>query len=340
MSTTASSRDWRTTLRSLLRWLPGLIVTLLAFWLLARNVDWREFLATLSSMPVSILALAVAIYLVSMVVRAMGWRTLLQLKVSPGRTILVLNEGYFINNILPLRLGELGRAVLMGRHSQFGTFHVLSTIVVERSYDLTIASGLLLLTLPLVLKMDWARPIAIVLLGVILLGLLALYMAARHQEKLEGWLSRFTIRWPFFRRWVLPPLHSLLNGFSVLNRLDLFAISFSWLALSWFLAILRDWFLLSTLVPGAPFWWAVLAVSASNLGGALPSAAASLGVFEAAAVAALSLVGVPAEAALTYALIVHVVHLIFSSLIGAYGLSQEGKSLTEIYSDLRSANRT
>ena len=78
---------------------------------------------------------------------------------------MTLNEGYFFNNILPFRMGELARAFLMGRRSRLGMFYVLSTIVVERSYDLVIAASLLLLTLPLALKLEWARPIAIAIAG-------------------------------------------------------------------------------------------------------------------------------------------------------------------------------
>ncbi len=312
-------------------------MTAIAVWFLAKSINWSDFVSTLETFPITVLLGVVAIYLLSMLARAMCWWTLLQRKVSPGRAVLGLNEGYFINNILPLRLGELGRSVLIGKHSELGAFYVLSTVVVERSYDLVFAAGLLLATLPLALKMDWARPVAILLLAVILAGLAALYFAARYRVPLEARLLKWSERRPFIKRWIIPPLSSLLNGFSVLTRPQFFILSFLFLALSWTLALFNSWLIIATLHPGAPFWWAMLAISASNLGGALPSASASLGVFEAAAVAALALVGMQNEAALAYALIVHVTHLIFSSLIGGYALSQEGKSLADIYADLRSA---
>ena len=60
------------------------------------------------------------IYLVSMVVRALAWQFLLQRKVTADQVVLTLNEGYFFNNILPFRMGELARAFLMGRRSRLG----------------------------------------------------------------------------------------------------------------------------------------------------------------------------------------------------------------------------
>lgn len=333
----AVTRDWRSTARSLARWLPGLIVTALAFWLLAREIEWGGFLAALTSVPLWILATTVGIYLVSMVVRAIAWQFLLQRKISAQTAVLGINEGYFFNNILPFRIGEIARAFLVGRRSRLGIFHVLPTIVVERSYDLVIAASLLLFTLPLALKLDWARPIATILLLIILAGLFAVYLAAHNRDWVETRIERLAGRWGIVRRWILPQIHAILNGFSVLTRVEFFAGSFALLALSWFMAIFRDWLLIRVFVPGAPIWWAALGISASNIVGAVPSVMASLGTYELGAVGALTLVGMSKEAVLAYALIVHVTHLIFSSIIGAYALSREGQTFSELYADIRRA---
>lgn len=340
MRTVAPTRDWRAVARASLRWLPGVVITILAFWYLASSIEWDKFLVILSTIPLHIVGWMVLIYFISVASRTAAWQTLLQRKVGFFKTFMILNAGYFLNNILPFRLGEFGRAWLMGRHSKLGMFYVLSSIVVERVFDLVIAAGLLLLVMPLALKMDWARPAAILILVLMMAGLVAMYLAARNQAWINRFLDRFAKRWSFIERWVMPALRSLLSGFSVLTRVEYFVLGFVFMALTWFSAMFRDWALIDALSPGAPFWWAVLAISASNLGGALPSAMASLGVFESAAVAALSLVGLSEEHALAYALIIHIMHIILSSLIGAYGLSQEGKSLAEIYADIRSASRS
>ncbi|HEX9019061.1 MAG TPA: lysylphosphatidylglycerol synthase transmembrane domain-containing protein [Anaerolineaceae bacterium] len=331
------TRDWRSTARSVLRWLPGVVITVVAFWLLAQAINWHDFAVSLTSIPLGILALSVVIYLAGLVIRALAWQFLLQRKVPALTAIIVLCEGYFFNNVLPFRIGELARAFLMGRRSRLGMFHVLPTIVVERSYDLVIAAGLLLATLPLALKLDWARPVATLLLVVILAGLFALFLAARQREWVETHVERLAGRWGLVRRWVLPQLHSILNGFSVLTKFEYFAGSFGLLLLSWGLAILRDWVLIRVFVPGAPIWWAALGISASNIVGAVPSVMASLGTYELGAVGALTLVGMAKESVLAYSLIAHVTHLVFSSLVGVFGLSQEGETFSNLYAEIRRA---
>lgn len=331
---------WRSRTRSLLNWLPGVVLTLLAFWLLTRLVTWDAFFRAVISIPASAIILSIVIYLVSMVIRALAWQFLLQRKVSPRQAVLALNEGYFFNNILPFRIGELARAFLLGRRSHLGLFYVLSTIVVERSYDLAIAAGLLLITLPLALGLEWARPVALVLLVVILAGLVILYLAARHRLWVEDRIERLAGRVGLVRRFVMPQLSSILNGFSVLTRVEFFAGSLGLLASSWFLAILRDWLLIRTFVPDAPLWWAALGISAANILGAVPSVMGALGTYELGGTGALTLVGMPGEAALAYVLLVHVTHLVSSTLIGAIGLSREGQTLSELYAEIRRARQS
>jgi hypothetical protein len=64
---------------------------------------------------------------------------------------------------------------------------------------------------------------------------------------------------------------------------------------------------------------------------------ASIGTYELGAVGALTLVGMTKESVLAYALVTHVTHLIFSSLIGAYGISQEGQTFSELLAEIRRA---
>lgn len=333
-ATVSESSPLRT---ALLRWLPGVFFTALAVWLLSRLVDWRAFWDTLTSIPIGILLLAVVIYLVGMLMRGVAWQLFLQRKVSAQRAVLALNQGYFFNNILPFRIGELARAYLLGRSSGLGTLHVLSTIVVERSVDLLFAAGLLLATLPLALEMAWARPLALLLLVLIVAALLIVFFAAQRRAWVEERIQHFAGRSGFIRRWILPQVHNVLSGFSVLTRPEFFLGGLALLGSSWLIAIFRDWMLIRVFVPDAPLWWAALGISAANMMGAVPAMMGALGTYELGGTSALTLVGMPGEAALAYILVTHVTHLVFSTLIGAFAVSQEGQTVSELVQDIRRA---
>ncbi|MDD5367668.1 MAG: lysylphosphatidylglycerol synthase transmembrane domain-containing protein [Anaerolineaceae bacterium] len=330
-----SQVDSRPTRRTIWGWLPGVIVSLLAIWLLARLVTWQQVVDAVQRMDPRFIPLALVCYLIGMFTRTLAWHTLLRQRVAFPRVFFAMNEGYLLNNIFPLRLGELGRAVLLGRSSGLGMLPVLSTIIIERSFDMAISAGLLLATLPLALGMAWARPLAWVILSVVIAGLLGLYFAARFHTELEIFFQKRTTRWPFFQKWALPKLISLVEGFSALTDLRLFAASLGLLLVSWFFAIGEDWILLHGVVANPPFWWGAFIIGVTALGGALPSVSGAVGVLEAAIVGGLVVLKVNPSAALAYGIVLHIIHFSTSSLLGMVGLARDGESLSGIYRELR-----
>jgi hypothetical protein len=298
-------------------------------------VTWQQVVDAVQRIDLRVIPIALVCYLAGMLTRTLAWHTLLRKQVALPRVFFAMNEGYLLNNIFPLRLGELGRAVLLGRSSGLGMLPVLSTIIIERSYDLAISAGLLLATLPLALGMAWARPLAWVILGIVIAGLLSLYFSARFHQKLETFLKKRTIHWAFFQKWALPKLVSLLEGFSALTDLRLFAASLGLLLVSWFFAITEDWILLHGIVANPPFWWGAFIIGVTALGGALPSVSGAVGVLEAAIVAGLVVLKVDPSAALAYGIVLHIIHFSTSSLLGMVGLARDGESLSGIYRELR-----
>jgi uncharacterized protein (TIRG00374 family) len=317
------------------RWLPGLFISLLAIALLLRLTNWEDVSQALALTDLRSLPVALLFYLLSMVMRAFAWGTLLQKKASLERVFLALNEGYLLNNVFPFRLGELGRALLLGQASNLSPLFVLSTIVIERAYDLAIASGLLLATLPLVLGVEYARPAAIGTLALVGFGLLGMFLAARHRVRLKGFLGRWSGRWGFFQRRLLPRLDSLLDGLGTLTRPVQFLLSLAFIVSSWMLGSVEFHILLNSGRVTAPFWWTGFVLGVISAGVALPSAPAAIGVYEAAAVGALALVGVPFADALAFAILAHLIHVVVTGVIGTYALLRDGETLAGLYRRLR-----
>ncbi len=330
MRTAIANLKWDT----LKRWLPGVIISFVALWLALRNVTLQNFGDALTLVSPASLVLVIILYLISLGLRALCWQILLQRKAPYTRVLFVLSEGYLLNNLLPLRVGELGRAALLGRDKGLGLFRVLSTIVVERAYDLAIAASLVLSTLPMVLNMDSSRTLAIGILTVVIFGLFALYWMARYRDRVQSLVTKLGSRFAFINKWVNPKLGAILDGFAVLNRPEYFALSLGLMLLSWGSIILEEFIILRSLVPQAPLWWVGFVMSAAALGAAIPSAPAGLGVFEGVTVGALSLLGVDPGKGLAFAVLAHLVSFTFSNIMGIIGLIREGESISSFYQKL------
>lgn len=324
---------WRNTVR----WMPGVLISIVALFIVFRVARWEDLgLAFKSLRPLNV-ALAVIISVVSLTPRALSWRLLLN-RVPPfWRSYFIINEGYLLNNLFPLRLGEIGRAVFMGKASGLGMFYVLSTIVLERAFDLVFAAGLLLATLPLVLGLQSNSQMLLVILvlAVLLLGLVALFFMARYHQQVHAWVSKMGRRSAFVEKQVTPRIGSLLGGLSVLTKPGDFLIVLGLAASSWALWAAVYYIVLISFVPGAPFWWSIFISGVLSLGIAIPSAPAALGVYEAAVVGGLSLLGVDVSTALAYAILMHFMQFVITGVLGFSGLLRDGRSIGTLFADIR-----
>lgn len=312
------------------RWLPGLILSVLSIIILVRLTNWKAVERALAIMGVGWLLPAVLFFLISNALRAMAWRTLLQNKAPYGRVFLTLNEGYLINNILPFRLGELARAFLLAESAHLSALFVLATIVIERAFDVAIAAGLLLATLPFVLGVEAAKPAAWSALFLVGLGLAALYLAARYRVHIEAFLERRTERFPWLGK-ILPRLAPIFEGLGTLTRPSQFLLSLGLMLSTWFFGLAEVHIIFNSGTFSAPAWWTGFVVGALSFGIALPSAPAGIGIYEVAMVGALSLLGVAIEQALAFAIVIHLIHIVVTGVIGSYGLIRDGETITSIY---------
>src|SRR6185436_16473287 len=136
-------KDWK-------RWLPGAIVSIILIAAILSVVDVRKMADAIRHANYFLLFLCVIMGFVWIAVRAQVWRTLLRDKPSYSDTFWTVGEGYLLNNFLPFRLGEVGRAFLLSRKTGMQFMEVLPTIVIERAMDLGYNAVIFLAALPYV----------------------------------------------------------------------------------------------------------------------------------------------------------------------------------------------
>jgi len=292
-------------------------------------IDWPDFVDALTKANVRYLLLALPIYIVSYMVRSRGWYILLMGEAPYKLVYLTEQAGYLMNNVLPFRLGELGRAALLGRHG-LGFWRVFSTIIVERAFDMIIAAGLLIGSLALIVNVPGAQQVGIVVGLIVLAGMYALYLLARSQARILIWFDRLGKRWPRLVDLGRERLTSFLTGLTPLTDFRRFVRVLLWIGASWGMAILAHYLIMLAFIPQATLLWMVFAISVAMIGVALPSSPGFIGVYEAAYVGALSVFGVSYESALAFALVDHVYYIGLTGIVGAYALFREGLSLSQV----------
>ena len=146
-----------------------------------RGIEWSRVARIVAGAAPGLLALAVGIGTTTLFLRACRWRILLNAEgtVSVSTAFWATAAGYFGNNFLPARAGELVRTFMISSRSGLETTYVLATALSERVADavaLVVISAVVLLILPA--QTGWlagaARPLAILgLLGALGIASLA-----------------------------------------------------------------------------------------------------------------------------------------------------------------------
>ncbi|RME06949.1 MAG: UPF0104 family protein [Anaerolineae bacterium] len=315
------------------RMLPGLLISGVVLAVLFRLFDWRDVVTALRQGDPRFLLAALPFYLLSYLMRALAWRTILREAVPLWDVFLTMHSGYLLNNVLPFRLGEVGRAYLLGR--RLGFWRVFPTILIERAFDMILAASLLLGTLPFVLVDSDAGGTAVVVGAVVLLGLLAFYLLARYREWALSTFERLGARWPVVLRVGRERLAAFITGLGALTSPTRFLCVLFWMLFSWMMAVMVQWMVLRAFYPAAVPLHAAFALAVSALGVAVPSSPGYIGVFEAAVVGALAAFDIPFATAFADAVMLHLFYVAVTGSFGLYGLARSGVRLGEIFERLQ-----
>ena len=333
ISAQSSGKGWRSLV-------PGLVVSLVCLAVVFYFADLHKLLLALRQANYLLVLASLGSMLAWLLVRAAGWRTILGDRPTYAQVFWTVSEGYLLNNLLPFRLGELGRALLLSRKAGMDFWEVLSSIVVERALDLALTAGMLLSLLPFVVGASWAWQAAAATAVLVLIGLGVLYLGARYRDWSLNILQRLTSPWPRLQEYASRFAVPFLDGLAVLTDLKRFLRTIAWFALNWLIAIVQDYFLLLAFVPNARPLWSAFALCVMALGGAAPSSPGGLGVWEVALVGALAVFGVDASLALAFALTIHLMQYLLTGMLGAYGLAHDGETMLGLYHELRSLRHT
>ncbi len=268
--------------------------------------------------------------------RAMRWRVLLNNRLSFKDSFHIMNVGYFMNAVLPLRIGEVARAFLATQADPpVRVLTSLSTILVERLIDtlaVFVLIGLILAILPVGLEIGIAGIVLGVgaVIGIIVLAIFAAKPAWAHRVLDGGGRIIPFLRRPRFHEW----MDHLLDGIAPLRSVRAMLLTLGWTALAWATSVAAGYALLYAIFD-KPTWVASMAMIAfASFAVAVPAVPGNLGPFEAAIVfglAAANLVDHASDApAVAFALLLHVVNAGSYILFGLAGLWAKGVNLGDV----------
>lgn len=316
----------------MLQLLPGLAVAAACLWFSVRDVEWgtvgeRFDTASWASLPV------MAVLLTGFfVLKAVRWRLLL-MPVSVLTTRAVAGPlliGFMANNILPAHLGELVRVHVLGRTHGVSRAAVLSTVVLERLFDLVAILTFLvagMLADPR-LRQEYREAVIIVAVGtaaVLAAAMLFVFATEGCVRVITGvsdrWLGVLPPRW---KQGLLESVTAAAGGLGALRKPGLacgiVATSFA----QWLLMGMMVWVSLETMGADGVFLPSLVVVGVIAVAILLPAPPGYIGVIQFCFISVLGLYGLDSNTAMAASVYYHLWQFIPVTCVGLWCLMRTG----------------
>ncbi len=316
--------------RKQLRFVIGIVLSLVALAVMILFIDGKQVAAAFKQVNILVVAPLSLLLVFALLCRAYAWRIILNEKVSLSQSFLIINAGYFVNTILPFRVGELARVFLL-IPSGFSFWSAIPTILVERIFDFGFALSLFFIGLPFALDFSQDIFTLYLLAGFAVLGIVILILLVKNKEKVYRWLENLNLLGGRFKSRLIDLVRSVLSSLETLSDPLKFAKVFIGMVLSWGLSLIFQYLLLKAFLPEASLIMAVFAIGAVAIGISIPSSPGNIGLYEASITLALTAFGIDRSIAFSYALTSHILNLTVTTIFGSFGLVREGYSLRDVW---------
>jgi uncharacterized protein (TIRG00374 family) len=302
----------------------------LIVWLLW-SVDLQRLGTQLAATHWGWLGVAALFGVAGLFVRAWRWYYLFPPGSHPPGLVPAMMIGYMVNNVLPLRAGEVVRVYVVARRwrgpGRFWT--AAATLIVERVLD---SLCIVLILATLVFFVDVPRQVeiaALVMLAIDVVGVSVLTAITLAPAGCRRLIERLAGRWPAVRDRALGVFEMFLHGLDGIRTLRHLPVLVVATGLVWVMPAAAAWTGLRAAGLDLPplAGWVVLAFV--GLGVSIPSAPGYFGVFHFAAVMAVQIFGVPDTTAFGYAIVFHASQFVPVTAVGWIYLLREQMTIGE-----------
>ncbi len=213
----------------------SVLLTAVFLYLAFKDVDLNEALYLVTQASVKWTIIFIGIFLFAPLVRAYRWKVLIK-SVKPDTSVINLfgatMVGYGINCVIP-RMGELYKALFLGRWEKISRSSLVGTVIVERIIDIialafsVIISGLIY-SGNLYEEISWLKPSLYIGFAVIFVMILFIYLIVVLKDRFYNMILKYVGKISKKGAEKLAYVfHMLIDGFNtVKNKKDFFIIVF------------------------------------------------------------------------------------------------------------------
>lgn len=310
----------------------GLVLAAVCLWKAFKGIEFSTVLVGIRNANWLWIAFAMAVYSFGYLFRAIRWSLLLHpvKRIQPLALFNPMMLGWFANNVLPLRMGEIVRAYLAGKKFSVSVSATLATILLERICDTLAFLSTFLISALFFAFPHYIEKGAAALGGACVLAIATLVFISHHLSKFNAIVHRIPLIPHGLKEKVIHIAANFSHGVSTMKSvkdiLGSLALSIViWVLEGTVLYMFGRAFSIGMSYPASFFLLFFLGISVT-----LPQAPGYVGVMELFGVSALGILGVPKDQALPVILTLHAAQFVYVGVLGLWALSREGLTLGSI----------
>ena len=322
--------------------IAGILVSIICSWLFARKIEWSSLGEAFREAKYIYIFPTVIILFIAHYIRAIRWEVLL----SPIKRVSVLNLfsanmiGFMANNVLPARLGEVIRPIMIARKEKIKVSTSLATVAIERVFDILgviVIASLLFCFLPsdnetnsqaVILQLKkWSAIMAF--LGIC--AITTLFLLSLYPKKAGAVFEKLLFVFPHhLRDKLVNMLQSFISGLQVFDHKTKLLWAGALSIVIWLLNAASIYVLCYSFDIGLSFAGSCFVAVCLALAVALPQAPGFIGVFHIATQKSLDVFGIDLSSAQSFAILLWAINFVPITITGLLFLWREGISFGEM----------
>jgi len=308
----------------------GALVSLVLLYLALRGIDTNKLIYYFRLENLDILLLVIAVNIVLRIIIALRWHKLVD--IIPGNnfrtTFNFTNIGYFANNFLPARLGDIIKSYLLAKKMDYSKTQVLTSAIIERIFDLI---GLSFLFVIAVLRYDIPEDIlrgGYIFIGILIIATTVLLLLFRKREYIDLKLEQVS------KYKLVNKIRGKINSifYYLRNYLNIKDVVYLLLStgLIWFLYVFAGFIIVERLNGYLSWDASMLSLIFLGVSFILPSTPGNVGVHQFACVLAFGILGLDKTQAVAFSFYYQIPVIVISVILGFISIYYEGFSLKGI----------
>lgn len=307
------------------RALYSIVVTIVLVGILLTQTDFRSILKVLSSVNLYWVILGLVLYVFSYLFRALRFKIILSGKISISDLFPIVCVHGMMNNVLPLRTGELSYIYLIKRKN-FSMGEGIATLMVARIFDFIAISFLFLISVVSIKRIPEAISEILLIVGtlltfVTLLLIFLISLKGSFIKIIELAVDKLRLNNLRITRFLLSEGRDIIKNFRLIRSKNILIHPFFISVLLWICLYSADYALIHAIGLELDILRVILAATFCYFATILPiQGIAGFGTMEGSLSFGFIIVGISKDIAISSSFAIHILSFSFFMLLGSLGI--------------------